>query len=423
MAKRVPRQLLGALAALMFAPMGTVWADRTGPLLRLTRVEIDGDRCVLEGYARDADSSIRDVSFSVSRYEGKDLGPDSRAAVPLDGAFDSATETFSVAVSTPLSRGSPVMSGYIITLRASDASGDASYMQIRGLAGYDGSFDYLTYLSASALGAKKTEFANFTLYHTPDVPKRAVAKVREKLMVLRKEAERYFGFKEYDHQSIMLYGAGKDAGPTFGNYRGVIEEGVFSFPLRVTDVSEVSGFHRVLDSWMPHELGDHSTRKYAPGENNRWLSEGVGDYLRNIHVEANFPGRGKDQALIRVELFEGNPRQVEKVDLLDGDWSGAHYLCSAAFVVRIVGAHGVEVFKELFSGLNGVSSGELSDARARAGLSELTGEDVTSQLRDCSTKEAVATLRGVRTGEGPNSPRQSNKLSDESADGILRRLR
>ncbi|MBI4678753.1 MAG: hypothetical protein HY748_14330 [Elusimicrobia bacterium] len=62
------------------------------------------------------------------------------------------------------------LSNYHVLLKASDREGNDSYLKVSASAGYDGSKNYLTYLSASALGAKKTEFDNFALYHAADVP-------------------------------------------------------------------------------------------------------------------------------------------------------------------------------------------------------------------------------------------------------------
>lgn len=379
-------------ALLLSVAAASAAADALGPKMRLTKVEVNAKTCLIEGYAHDAESDIRSIGRNVSRRTAEPYGLKYENVEAVDGKLDSRREAFSVRVRLPLELSSPRLRTHVVTLKAEDSSGNASYLRVDSYAGYDHGFHYLTYLSADALRAGKTSFDNFVIHHTAGVSRSALKRVRKKLRRLRKVAEKNFGFKVYDPQHLLLYGSSAEETATFGEYRGIIEQGVFTFPIDASIPSRLSSFHGTLDTWMPHELGDHSTRAYTPAENIRWLAEGVGERLKYLYLRRYYPKMAKARAVSRVSIHRDHSGRMRTVDMLDGKWGPAYYLCSAGLVADIAKRRGDKTFKKLFSRLNGYPKNALTGKRVREVLSDLLGEDVTPRVRGCSTEAAAKTL-------------------------------
>lgn len=357
-------------------PPATASADLRGPLIRLSSISLTRSALEFEGYAEDAASDI--ASFAL-RAAGDPAG--TYSAVPaLDWEFDSSMEGFSIAVQNPQS-GS-------LRFRIRDAFGNESVLRLELTVrpDYQG---YVLYLSTDALGAAEEGFDNFTIYYTSSVPTAHLKETRERLLSLKQVADQNLGFKNYHPTRVMLYMPGEAA--TFKYFRGHDLGGVFTFPIPAPSVAP-GKFNSTLDAWIPHELGDWSTRDYANTSLIRWLSEGTGDYLAHLYTKRYFPEESHSY-LARVEIFKGMyGEQDMQVNLLDGKFGPQYYLCSVAHVFGIAKAHGPSVLHELFSSLNLYAPEAATEAAARKILGTLTGRDITAEISAFSTAQAIKTL-------------------------------
>lgn len=376
------------LVPLLTALLTASAAVSAGPAIRLAEVTFGGNRIHLKGRVFDARSGISGVSyvFTPSRdpYE-EYLGKPYTFLPASDGKYDSSSETFSFEL--PSKNGN-------VTLKASDTNNNSSYLRLALLVNGKNRM-HVVYMSDSAMGLEKTEFANFKLYSSPSVPAAASAKVKEKLLNLKGLADEHFGFKAYDPQSIVLYSSDPEDFNTFGNFRGVLEDRIFSFPVKAGDLSEVSAYNSTIDDWIPHELGDHTTRAYSPGGGDkiRWLAEGLGDYLVYLYLGRYFPDLKTQPFITRIELYARRSPVDKKVNLLDGKWGAEYYLCSAAFFLDTASRRGTGVFKELFSRLNGYPENLLNESAAREILGKITGEDITTAVTVASTSKAIDVIQ------------------------------
>lgn len=357
-----------------------------GPLMRLAEVSFNGNKIAIKGRAFSGRSGIAGIyhAFTATKDPYENYRAETYTFMPAsDGEYDSSSETFSLKL--------PCKGGNL-TLKAVDSSNNASYLRLSLLVNRKSTM-HVVYLSASAMGLEKTEFENFKLYSSPAVPMAARVKVKEKLLNLRGLADAYFAFKTYDPQAIVLYTSEAEDFNTFSNFRGVLEDGIFSFPVKADDLSEVSEYNSTIDDWIPHELGDHTTRSYSPtgGDKIRWLSEGLGDYLGFIYLNRYFPDLKAQPFVGRVELYADDP--PKKVNLLDGKWGAEYYLCSTAFFLNTASRHGTEAFKKLFTRLNDYPKDLLNESAARKILGEITGEDITAALTGASTGKAIAMIQ------------------------------
>jgi len=357
--------------------------DTDGPKIRLTAVEPGEKEVIIKGFAEDGQSNIKFMFYRMELWNV----PSSEVSVkPEDGKLDEKREEFTLSVSLPEDD-----NGVYIAIF--DEADNLSALKVDMYKRED-YFGYLTYLSPSALAFDCIEHDDvFKIYYPSNMDTSIITAVTEKMSSLKKLTQENFGMKYYDAIHILLYYPLNEGYATFSDYRGEIYNRVFTFPLEVNTPEDVKKMTWTLDGWIPHELGDHSTRRYFTDEFEcGWLSEGIGDLLEYLYQKENYPGHSSEVYMGRIELFKENSGDVKTVNLLDGEWGHEYYLCSVAFIADIYKKHGTGIFKELFKEYNNYSEASLPNDEAIKIFSEILGYDIRPVLENYSTEEAIKVL-------------------------------
>lgn len=251
-----------SLIIILFAVQLTVFAterkDTTGPVVRLTKFEKSGNNICIEGYASDSENIINKINYilAVRDINVCPIG-NYKEISPADGKFDGRIENFSLIIPVP-------EHDRTLFITIFDEAKNSSVIKIcihkRGE-----KVSYITYLSKSALNFNYKDYEDiFRIYYSSDIDGYALTEVIKKMSLLKKMSDENIGFKfkYYKKICILLYNPTKDEEVTFSEYRGVIEEDIFTFPFPVKTIEIVKNYNWVLDEWIPHELADHSMRIY-----------------------------------------------------------------------------------------------------------------------------------------------------------------
>lgn len=360
--------------------------DTRGPAIRLTKIEAKDGKIHIEGYTTDSQSRIKSVTYRENSGEKKEVAP-------VDGKFDSNSEQFAFEFPLTDKNGN-------LFLQITDEFDNVSELKIVLTPVRNNEIFYVTYMSPPALDIKDDNFDNFTVYSTPDTDPLAAKKTKEKLTALKNIADEYLGMKNYAQIPVLIYNPQNPDRATFNQYRGTIENNIFTFPLPVKSPADFTNSNYTIDDWIPHELGDHTVRNYfANYKSNfnspRWLSEGIGDLLKFLYQKKFYPQVANACAYgSRVKLSDAVNTNYN-INLIDGQWDSKHYLCSAAFVAEIVQRHGTGAFKKLFAELDKYPKEERSQDLAIQLLSEITGEDIRAIITNYSTDKAIRVLENV----------------------------
>lgn len=358
--------------------------DNKGPVIRFTRIEAAGEEIIVEGYTVDNKSNITFIGHTQGQL------PDYKEIDPLDGLYDEMEEEFSFSVPKPKE-----WKDEEFYVKITDEFHNVSYgkisMYVRDGGEY---FGYLTYLSESALDYEYKDYEDiFRIYYSPDTAPEIVDEVLNKMSDLKSLADKEFGMKYYDEIHILIFNPLEVEKATFNDYRGIIENDIFTFPVPTSSLSELKEWSWVLDNWISHELGDHSTRHYFSNEwECRWLSEGMGDLLNYLFVKEIYPEEARKIYKARIDIFRENCDNIKTVNLICGDWGHEYYLCSVAFAADIYKKHGTEIFKKVYEEYNKYPRESLSNEEALKIFSEVVGYDVVPVLENYSTEEAIEIL-------------------------------
>ncbi len=359
-----------------------------GPVIRFTNIESRDNKLFIEGYTFEEEGLIKSIFYTAKNY--------SISLIPVeaaDGKYDSKNETFAFSIPLPSDQRSDIISVFLMVFDDKN-NGSSAIVDFCNRGDYT---DYTLYLSKSALNLNFIDVDDiFRIYYTPNVEQIVITEVQKKMSSLKNLVDSYWGFKYTAKIHILLCNPIKDDKATFKYYRGLSECDILTFPVPVKTIDSVKNYNFVLDSWIPHELGDYSTRHYFKNEfAARWLSEGIGDLTSYLYLKTYHPEIAKEKVFrIRISMME-DKTDVKTVNLLDGKWGTEYYLCSLAFIVDIYKGHGLEVFKKLFNQLNSYPRNGVTGEDARHMFSQILEQDINPVLTDFSTDEAIKILENV----------------------------
>lgn len=398
--------------------------DAEGPQIRLTNIRLKNNQIFIGGYAVDKQSAPDKIYYN---------SDDSNNFNPLETDDDLKIINgleFEPVNSVKEENNSRIKKFYFsipyssdcyniqknIVIKATDKFDNPSYIYIKFIICGKDQYSHIVYMSSSALSSlEKHDYGSHKILYFKDIQRGIKVRVARRFDNMKNIAKRTFGFKKYAVKQVLIYDPTKKEVFTFKDYRGTLgEENVFTFPVpakfpeKLEDIKkykkyDVRYYNEILDSWMVHEFGDYTVREiYCPRQQDkiRWLSEGIGNYLRYLYLKKYFPTEAEKyykfilKSCEKCEFYLGVKDNLI-INLLEKKSFGYHeYLCSDAFVLDIVEKYGDGIFRELFTRLNECPEKERIEAKIRELLSELLSKasgknvDVTAMLENFSVKEA-----------------------------------